>query len=499
VNSGRISKPSGVPSEASPSVPLLKEREGPAIGNIVDSSFPLSWGGRVGGGRRGGQGVRSRRACFLLFALALVPAHAQEPLTLGDAVEKALARFPSVEIARARQEEAEAALKEAEAGRRVRGRLTASGTQYEEPAVVTPIHGFGPGLFPEFDETLFQGQLTVSYTLYDGGATGARIRSAGAQLESAAAALGTAEQALARRVAAAYLRALGRSRVLAAHDRRLRALDSELDRVRQRFDVGKAAQVEVLRAEAALASARSDRVSFAAALDNAERELARLLDVPVEETRVSRLVPLEDQDRTPPDREALSRAGIEASPAVRQAREQIAAAEAAIALAESAFRPELRAVANLNDFGSSEGHAATEWNAGFQLTVPLFDGGATRQRVARAEANRRAAAEQLRLAEAQVRDEVDQAAAAAVEAQGRAESLEKAVERFTEVVRVQKLLLDNGAGTQTDYLNAEADLLAAQANLAEAEHAAALARVDLARATGQLTPAWLRENLETEP
>jgi len=148
-----------------------------------------------------------RSVPWLLLMLA-APLQAQESqLTLSAAVEKALARFPSVEIARARQEEAEAALKEAEAARRLRGRLTANGTQYEEPGLVTPIHSFGPRLFPEFNETLFQGQLTVSYTLYDGGATGARIRSAGAQLETSEAAVGSAEQALARRVAAAYLRA----------------------------------------------------------------------------------------------------------------------------------------------------------------------------------------------------------------------------------------------------------------------------------------------------
>lgn len=440
-----------------------------------------------------------KRSIPVLLLTLVTPIHAQEPLTLSTAVERALAHFPSVEIARARREEAEAALREAELSRRVRGRLTASGTQYEEPTIVTPIHAFRPDLLPDFEETLFQGVLTVSYTLYDGGATGARIRSAGAQLEGAEAALGSAEQVLARRVAAAYLRALGRGRVLAAHDRRLGSLESELDRVRQRFDVGKAPQVEVLRAEASLASARSDRVGFAAALDNAERELARLIGVPVEETRVARLSPLPGPGPAIPDREVLALAGIEISPAVRQAREQIAAAAAAVALAESAFKPELRAVANVNDFGSSEGHAATEWNAGFQLTVPLFDGGATRQRVARAEASRRGAEEQLRLAETQVRDEVDQAAAAAEEARARAESLEKAVERFAEVVRVQKLLLDNGAGTQTDYLSSEADLLTAQANLAEAEHGEALAWVDLARAVGQLTPSWLRENLETQP
>ena len=439
---------------------------------------------------------------LLLIALA-TPLQAQEPLTLPAAVERALARFPSVEAARARQQQAQEALAEAQAGRGPRGRVTASATQYEEPMVITPIHGFGPGLFPEFDETLIQGQLALSYTLWDGGATGARVRAAGSQLEGAGAALGAAEQALAARVASAYLTALGKARVLAAHDTRLGALSAELERARLRLEAGKAPQVEVLRAEATLASAQSQRVSLTAALDNAERDLARLLSVPVEETRAPRLAVSALANPSAPDREALAQAGIEASPAVAQARTQLAVAEANVSLAESALKPELRAVANLNDWSSSQGHGATEWNAGFQVSVPLFDSGATQRRIAGAEAARRAAAEQVRLAETQVREDVDRAAAGVEEAQARIESLEKAAERFAEVVRVQKLLLDNGAGTQTDYLNAEADLLGARASLAEAGQAVILARVDLARAAGQLTPAWLRENLredvETKP
>jgi outer membrane protein len=442
--------------------------------------------------------VKRARRTLLLIALSAAPLRAQEPLTLPAAVERALARFPSVEAARARQEEAREAVEEALAGRGPRGRLTASATQYEEPMVVTPIHGFGLGLFPEFDETLFQGQLTVSYTLYDGGATGARVRAAGSQLGGAGAALGTAEQVLAEQVAAAYLTALGKSRVLAAHETRLAALEAELGRSRLRLEAGKAPQLEVLRAEAALASAGAQRVSLAAALDKAERDLARLLGVTAEATRASHLAPAALAIQAPPDREELARAAVAASPAVEQARTQLAAAEANVTLAASALRPELRAVANLNDWGSSEGHAATEWNAGFQVSVPLFDGGATRRRIARAEAARRAAAEQVRLAETAVREDLDRAFGLSAEAEARVESLQKAVERFAEVARVQKLMLDHGAGTQTDYLNAEADLLAARASLAEAEQAVVLARVDLARAAGQLTPAWLRENLRGE-
>ncbi|MEA2563073.1 MAG: outer membrane protein [Acidobacteriota bacterium] len=433
----------------------------------------------------------------LLLALLLFPCTgmAQDKLSLSEAVDRALTRFPAVEAARARQEEAEQALGEARAGRRPRGRVTGSAIQYQEPMVVTPIHGFGPGLFPEFDETIGQATLTVSYTLFDSGADAARIQTADAQTLAAGAALGSSEQALARRVAAAYLTVLGQRQVLDAYDLRMKALESELSRVQQRFEVGRAARVEILRAEAALASSEAERVRLSSAMDNAERELARLMDVPVEETRAGRLVPVELADPQVPVREELVTEGIAASPAVAQARAQVTAAEAQISLTRALARPEVRAVGNYNEWTSSQGNFTGEWNAGFQLTVPLFDGGVTRSRIARAEAAHRGAQEQVRVAEVQVREEVDRAAAAVEEAEARIASLGKAVERFAEVVRVQKLLLDEGAGTQTDYLNAEADLLTARANLAEARHAATLAQVDLARAAGRLTPEWLRENI----
>jgi outer membrane protein TolC len=222
------------------------------------------------------------------------------------------------------------------------------------------------------------------------------------------------------------------------------------------------------------------------------------MEVPVEEVRADRLAPVELADSQAPPREALVAEGIEASPAVAQARAQVAAAEAQIALAKAIVKPELRAVGNYNEWTSSQLDFTGEWNAGLQLTVPLFDGGVTRSRIAKAEAAHRAAQEQVRLAEVQVREEVDRAAAAIEEAEARIASLTKAVERFTEVARVQKLLLDEGAGTQIDYLNAEADLLAARASLADARHAAILARVDLARAAGHLTPEWLRQNLRSQ-
>ena len=58
---------------------------------------------------------------------------------------------------------------------------------------------------------------------------------------------------------------------------------------------------------------------------------------------------------------------------------------------------------------------------------------------------------------------------------------------------------DTGSGTQTDYLDAEADLVNARANLVEAQHGEIAARVELARLTGHLDLEWIARHLENQP
>jgi outer membrane protein TolC len=84
------------------------------------------------------------------------------------------------------------------------------------------------------------------------------------------------------------------------------------------------------------------------------------------------------------------------------------------------------------------------------------------------------------------------------EGQARVPALSTAVEHLEEVARIEQLALATGTGVQTDYLSAEAELVRARAELVRARHAEIAARVALARATGQLTMAWLTEYLENE-
>jgi outer membrane protein TolC len=66
------------------------------------------------------------------------------------------------------------------------------------------------------------------------------------------------------------------------------------------------------------------------------------------------------------------------------------------------------------------------------------------------------------------------------------------------VARIEQLALAAGSSTQNDYLRAEAELLAARANLVEARHHEIAARVELARVTGVLDMGWVQRNLEAE-
>ena len=133
--------------------------------------------------------------------------------------------------------------------------------------------------------------------------------------------------------------------------------------------------------------------------------------------------------------------------------------------------------------------------------LKLVESGPRRERIAaqRADANARAAAEQVRVVQLDVERGVDQNLAALREAHARVAALRSAVAQSQEVERIEKLALDVGTVVQTDYLDAEAKLFSAQAGLIQARHAEIAARVDLARTLGELSRSWLARNVESLP
>lgn len=427
-------------------------------------------------------------ACALLLAWLPAPVHGQV-LTLGEAAEAALASHPAPRGATARIDEAQEEEAAARALRLPGVQLDAELTRFQEPMIVAPLHSLDLSSPPRFDETLVQGRLGLGYTLFDGGARGARIDGAEASVLAARHGREAIEAALLEQVAMAYVNLLSARAIREAATAQTEAVQEELDRARRQVEAGAAPRVEALRADAALQDARAQLAGAEAGVGLATRNLARLMG-----HDPSALMERELAQPSPPDVPAPPDAA--ANPAVERARRAVQAAEAMVAVERGDRWPRLDARAGVLDFGTLTGDHVFEWQAGVQLSWPLFTGGARGASVRRAEARLRASRAALDEAELDAARGVDAAQAAVVEADARAEALEASLTQWTEVARIEALALDAGSGVQADLLRAQARRFQASAGLARARSDAVLARVSLARARGTLDTRWLNRSVE---
>jgi outer membrane protein len=413
------------------------------------------------------------------------------------AVRQALATHPSVGMTAAVVVGSDAVVAEARSALFPRLSVDVSGTRFEQPMIVAPLHGFDPLRPPRFDETLLQGRLQAGYTLFDGGVRGARIERARANAGSASANDAVARGALIERVVRAYLRVRSGREVAAAHAAQVSSLEAERERADRLLAAGRVARVAVLRAEAALSRARAAQSAAVGSLREAEGELARLSGTTPEVVAVSSIEATAPGSLlTQPERPRVIEQAAASSPAVERARLRLWAAQAGHREAEASYWPTLSLAGGYVAYASVSAGAITEWQAALQMAWPVFTGGARQAAAARAASDATAAAEAVHMAELDVAADVDRAITALEEGQARQESLAAAAAQFEEVVQVESLGLEAGAGVQTDYLRAVSDLLEARASLTEARSAVVGARVTLARLTGELTVDWLERMVE---
>lgn len=426
----------------------------------------------------------------LLLAAALGSTHAataQSPgLTLEGAVRLALGRHPSVTATAEAVAGASRGTREARAARLPQLRVDASATRFEEPMVVAPLHGIDPQSPPLFDETLVQVTVGLGYTLLDGGRRGAAVRREDATLALRSAEARAARQGVILDVTQAWLAVSAGREQVAAEDRRLEALRAEADRVRQFLAVGRAAPVEEVRVAAAVAEAEAGRAARAIELGRQVALLARLTGLAADEIENATFAPVRPAAPLPDTARALAlvRSG---SPDLARAAARIEVAETGIRAATSAWWPEVRLQGGYTDYSSSAGRLSGEWQAGVRAGYALFTGGARTAATARARHEHASAAAARSALELELATLAEQVLARGRVAAARGAALAVAVRRHEEVARIERLALDAGAGTQADWLAAEAAVLATRSALIEARHAEVLARLELARLAGELT------------
>ena len=210
-----------------------------------------------------------------LLAISL-PAQDTSRLTLEAAVGLALERAPSVEAARQALAGARGSTREAKAQWFPLLAVEGSAFRHEEEMLVAPIHTLAltPGTpLPPFDQTLVQGNLSLGWTLYDGGIRSGRIAQSGALEDAARAQTDASMQALIASVVRTYAEVQAAREAVGAEEHRRTALAAELTRVNRFLTEGRAARLEELRVNAAAAAAEADRASAQSRLEVAQAAL----------------------------------------------------------------------------------------------------------------------------------------------------------------------------------------------------------------------------------
>ena len=415
-------------------------------------------------------------------------------LTLHDVVDSTLRIHPAVAMADANFARGTFAVREVAATKRPQLSLESNVTHFEEAMVVAPIHSLNPRDLPVFDETLGQGSLNLGYTLFDASRNG-RIARAQALARAAGAQSDAARAQVITEAVRAYLRVRSMREIASAQDKQVDALQRERDRAAQMVEQGKEARVVLLRAEAALSGARADAVTSAAELEVAQLDLARLLNADPAAIAQSQLTGVATR-AVANDRQQLLASAHQNNPELRRLRLHADAAQSERSVARGARWPRIQLGGRFIEYASTDTSPQGEWQGGASLSYPIYTGGARGAAIDRASAETRAADAELDLGRRRVAEAIDRALTVVKSATARVVALTAAVAQSEEVTRIDQLALSAGAGVQSDYLTAEANLLRVRAALTDARASEVMAQVELARISGELSPEWLAEHVE---
>lgn len=336
----------------------------------------------------------------------------------------------------------------------------------------------------------YTANLQFSQRVYDGGALRAQERQAIAGREVAAFGVTTTRAQLDLDVATAFYDAALTDRLVAITDATLSQAGETLRQVELQFQVGQIAEFEVLRARVTRDNQRASLIRTRVQRDLAYLRLKQLLNLPADQ-------PLElEANLTEPTgalatRWAAPLAEAEAAfrlverTAIRQSEAGVQAEEAAVALTQSQFRPQVNVTSAFTAYAYNPlpRFKQRDWTVTASVSLPLLDGGRRKANRAIAEATLEERRQQLQ----QVKElaDLDQRSARATWEAARAawEASAGTVEQAQRAFQIADVRYREGLSTQLELNDAR---LAFQ--VAETERAQAARDLQVARSRLVLLP-----------
>lgn len=205
-------------------------------------------------------------------------------------------------------------------------------------------------------------------------------------------------------VITSYLQVLFNKEILAVSREQLRLSTVQLERQRILLEGGKVPEVDVIQAEAQVASNEVQVVNSENDLKTSLIELAKLLEL--DDIEGFDVEDIDDEKMALLSAEEVYNNAVVNYPAIRAAQQNIKVAEDAVTLAKSGYLPTINFNAGLGSsyytvsgdksksFGSQMRDNFSK-NIGFSLSVPIFDAFSTRNQIRQAKVRKQTAQLQL--------------------------------------------------------------------------------------------------------
>jgi multidrug efflux system outer membrane protein len=337
--------------------------------------------------------------------------------------------------------------------------------------------------------TLWSTQVGIGYEADLFGRVSSTVDAAGADLQRDAALFESLQLAIQADVAQAYflLRELDAESGL--YSRTLELRGQSLGLLERRFAAGDIGEVDIARSRTELASAQSEALGIARRRAVAEHALAILLGRAPSELSLPAM-PLQRVTLDVPG--VLPSSLLERRPDIAAAERAMAAANSRIGAARAAFYPQL-------NLGASAGFQAARlsdlfnWSsrtfllgplAGTMLSLPIFDGGARRAELRRADAVYEEEVARYRQTVLQAFGEVEDNLANLRLLERQAVAQRQAVEASQRTSRLSQIQYREGSAGFLDVIDADRSVLAQQRLAVQLEGERARSTVSLIRAVG---------------
>jgi outer membrane protein len=433
------------------------------------------------------------RGATLALALSVVTcgSASADVFSLRDALGVAYETNPQLDAARASLRSTDENVAQANAN--WRPQISVGGTygwnEFPEPGE------FGGPATPLTSHPL-SGQVTVTQPVFRGGRTWAEVGRAKAQVRSGENDLTNTEENVLLNAVTAYMDVVRDSATLKLRQNNVAVLQKQLDATQEQFKVGELTRTDVAQSQARLAGAQSDLITAQGQLQVSRSNFEHYIGRPAETLEDNPTLPM-----LPTNEDAAIGLAMRQNPALREAQENVKAADYAIDDAVGQVLPQFSIQGQyqylhgnvLEGLGTGATHLATVTG---NLTVPIYQGGAEDSLVRQQKQLKEQAQLTVSDVERQVLDATRSSWQSFVAAQSSMKSNQ--VQRQADQTAYDGVKQEQAVGSRTilDVLNAEQELLNAEVAVVISQHDSCVAAYQVLSAIGQLTAKSQRLNVQ---